>query len=144
MVWSGKTPYDHIREFENICLTCRDGNVSNETIHLTLFPFSLKDSAKRWLNALLPRSISSWLELQAKFLMNFFPLHRTQGIQKQISNFSQRANETFYGAWERFKGLSLACPHHGFPKCRTIGFFYEGLTSEFAAIFGVVVQWNVL
>ena len=125
-----ENPYTHIREFEDVCATCRDGKTSNETIHLNLFPFSLKDRAKVWLNSLPPNSITTWLDLQAEFLTKFFPLHRTQALQKQISNFAQKPNESFYQVWERFKELLRACPHHGFEMCRTIGFFYDGLTQS--------------
>ena len=111
-----------------MCNTCQDGKTDKNVIYLKLFPFSLKDKAKVWFNALPPMSISTWLELQGEFLKKFFPLHRTHGLKRQISTFSQRSNETFYQVWERFKELLLACPHHNFEKCRTIQFFYEGLT----------------
>ena len=101
---SGENPYTHIREFEDVCATCRDGRTSNETIHLNLFPFSLKDRAKVWLNSLPPNSITTWLDLQAEFLTKFFPLHRTQALQKKISNFAQKPNESFLSSLGAFQG----------------------------------------
>ena len=79
-----ENPYTHIREFEDVCTTCRDGKTSNETIHLNLFPFSLKDRAKVWLNSQPPNSITTWLDLQAEFLTKFFPLHRTQASKSKF------------------------------------------------------------
>ena len=103
---------------------------NEETVYLKLFPFSLKDKAKNWLNALPPHSIKNWLELQAEFLKKFFPLHRTQGLQRQIKNFAQLQNESFCATWERFNELLLSCPHHGFELCNVIAFFFEGLQSS--------------
>ena len=65
-------------------------------MRLKLFPFTLKDKGKVWLNSLRPRSIHSWPELQAEFLKKFFPTHRTSGLKRQISNFVAMENEKFY------------------------------------------------
>ncbi|RVW72752.1 hypothetical protein CK203_057288 [Vitis vinifera] len=58
------------------------------------------DKAKIWLNSLRPRSIRTWTDLQAEFLKKFFPTHRTNGLKRQISNFSAKENEKFYECWE--------------------------------------------
>ena len=68
---------------------------------LKLFPFSLKDKVKTWLNSLRPRSIGTWQEMQTNFLKKFFPIHRTNALKGQIMNFSQKDNETFYQFSER-------------------------------------------
>jgi hypothetical protein len=44
-----ENPYLHLREFEEVCNTYNDLNCSMNTIRLKLFPFSLKDKAKTWL-----------------------------------------------------------------------------------------------
>ena len=44
-------------------------------MRLKLFPFTLKDKAKIWLNSLSPRSIQTWTDLKAEFLKKFFPTH---------------------------------------------------------------------
>ncbi|KAL6334033.1 hypothetical protein AAG906_000088 [Vitis piasezkii] len=84
-----ENPYAHIKEFED-------------------------DKAKIWLNSLRPRSIRTWTDLQAEFLKKFFPTHRTNGLKRQISNFSAKENEKFYECWERYMEAINACPHHGF------------------------------
>ncbi|RVW57983.1 Retrovirus-related Pol polyprotein from transposon opus [Vitis vinifera] len=61
-----------------------------------------------------PRSIRTWTDLQAEFLKKFFPTHRTNGLKRQISNFSAKENEKFYECWERYMEAINACPHHGF------------------------------
>jgi hypothetical protein len=47
------------------------------TIRLKLFPFSLKDKAKTWLQNLRSGSIRAWDEMQQQFLKKFFSSHRT-------------------------------------------------------------------
>jgi len=48
-------------------------------------------------------------------------------LKRQIINFVQKENETFYQCWKRFKDLLSSCPCHGYEIWRTINFFYEGL-----------------
>ena len=91
-----ENPYQHIKEFEDVCNTFREGGASIDLMRLKLFPFTLKDKAKIWLNSLRPRSIRTWIDLQAEFLKKFFPTHRTNGLKRQISNFSAKENEKFY------------------------------------------------
>ncbi|RVW78267.1 hypothetical protein CK203_055748 [Vitis vinifera] len=97
-----ENPYVHIKEFEDVCNTFQEGGTTIELMRLKLFPFALKDKAKIWLNSLRPRSIRTWIELQADFLKKFFPTRRTNGLKRQISNFSARENEKFYECWERY------------------------------------------
>jgi len=121
-------PYLHIKEFLDICSTFRFQNFNDESIRLRMFPFSLKDKAKAWLNSLPAGSISTWDELSNKFLTKFFPMSKTNALRREISDFYQREGEQFYECWERFNDLLLKCPHHGFEKWRLIQCFYNGLT----------------
>ncbi|KAL6350686.1 hypothetical protein AAG906_028143 [Vitis piasezkii] len=51
-----ENPYNHIMEFEDVCNTFREGGASIDLMRLKLFPFTLKDKAKIWLNSLRPRT----------------------------------------------------------------------------------------
>ena len=121
-------PYMHVKDFLEICSTFRFQNFSDESVRLRLFPFSLKDKSKGWLNSLPARSITTWDELVNKFLAKFFPMSKTDNIRREISEFYQKDHEEFYECWERFKDLLLKCPHHGFEKWRLVKYFYDGLT----------------
>ncbi|RVX06567.1 hypothetical protein CK203_029501 [Vitis vinifera] len=81
-----------------------------------------------------PRSIRTWTELQADFLKKFFPTHRTNGLKRQISNFSARENEKFYECWERYMEAINACPHHGFDTWILVSYFYDGMSSSMKQI----------
>ena len=91
-----ENPYSHMREFEEVYNTFKEETVTVDLMRLKLFPFTLKDKAKIWLNSLRPRSIRNWTEMQAEFLMKFFSTHRTNNLKRQISTFSAINNEKFY------------------------------------------------
>ncbi|RVX00473.1 hypothetical protein CK203_036947 [Vitis vinifera] len=129
-----ENPYAHIKEFEEVCNTFREGEASIDLMRLKLFPFTLKDKAKIWLNSLRPRSIRNWVDLQAEFLKKFFPTHRTNGLKRQISNFSAQENEKFYECWERYMEAINACPHHGFDTWLLVSYFYDGMSSSMKQI----------
>ncbi|RVW32453.1 hypothetical protein CK203_099872 [Vitis vinifera] len=124
-----ENPYAHIKEFEDVCNTFQEGGASINLMRLKLFPFTLKDKAKIWLNSLRLRSICTWTDLQAEFLKKFFPTHRTNGLKRQISNFSAKENEKFYECWERYMEAINACPHHGFDTWLLVSYFYDGMSS---------------
>ncbi|RVW78426.1 hypothetical protein CK203_051430 [Vitis vinifera] len=125
-----ENPYAHIKEFEDVCNTFRDGGASINLMRLKLFPFTLKDKAKIWLNSLRPRSICSWTDLQVEFLKKFFPTHRTNSLKRQTSNFLAKENEKFYECWERYMEAINACPHHGFDTWLLVSYFYDGMSSS--------------
>nr|GFC71369.1 reverse transcriptase domain-containing protein [Tanacetum cinerariifolium] len=45
----------------------------------------------------------------------------------EISNFQQRFDESFHEAWDRYKDLLCACPHHGFTELHQLDTFYNAL-----------------
>ena len=106
-------PYQHLKDFEETCIIFLDNTCTEETLRLLLFPFSLQDRAKTWINNLRPRSISSWAILLAEFLKKFFPEHRIEAIYCQISQFCPNPHETIYQCWERYKEMLNSCQHHG-------------------------------
>ncbi|OMO62746.1 reverse transcriptase [Corchorus capsularis] len=108
-------PFLHITNFQEICDTVKIHNVTDEAIRLRLFPFSLRDKAKAWLNSFPPCHFKTWNELTTAFLTKYFPLERTNKLRTDITSFRQRDNETLHDAWERFKDLQRKCPHHGVP-----------------------------
>nr|GEY73767.1 reverse transcriptase domain-containing protein [Tanacetum cinerariifolium] len=69
-------------------------------------------ATRRWLEKEPPRSITTWEDLVSKFINKFFP-PRTTNLRNEISNFQQRFDESFHEAWDRYKDILRACPHHG-------------------------------
>ncbi|GJW52430.1 reverse transcriptase domain-containing protein [Tanacetum coccineum] len=80
-----------------------------------------------WLEKEPPRSIQTWDDLVAKFINQFFPPSKTTNLRNEITNFKQRFDESFSEAWDRFKDLLRACPHHGFSELHQLDTFYNAL-----------------
>ncbi|CAL2247848.1 unnamed protein product [Prunus armeniaca] len=100
---------------------------SAESIKLRLFPYTLKDQARRWLLTLPSGSISTWNQLSEKFLNKYYPASKTLNMRTQILSFAQKPNEEFHEAWERFKELNRKCPHFGITSTDQVHIFFRGL-----------------
>nr|GEV70354.1 reverse transcriptase domain-containing protein [Tanacetum cinerariifolium] len=90
----------------------------------------LQGAARIWYEKEPPNSILTWDDLVNKFVNQFFPPSKTTHLKNEISRFTQRFKETFGEAWDRFKEMLRACPHHGFSELTQIDTFYNGLTEQ--------------
>ncbi|GKE50165.1 reverse transcriptase domain-containing protein [Tanacetum coccineum] len=111
-------PHAHIRWFNKI----------TSTIKLMLFLFSIEGAARIWLEKEPPRSILTWEDLVSKFINQFFPPSKTTNLRNEITNFQQCFDESFCEAWDHFKDLLRACPHHCFTELHQLDTFYNALT----------------
>nr|GEU85185.1 DNA-directed DNA polymerase [Tanacetum cinerariifolium] len=120
----------HIRYFNKITSTLKFPNILNTSIKLMLFPFSLEGAALIWLEKEPPRLIFTWDDLVSKFINQFFSPSKTTNLRNEITNFQQCFDESFNEAWDRFKDLLRACPHHGFSELHQLDTFYNALNSK--------------
>ena len=120
--------YTHIRDFEEVCTTFKEGAFDMDLLKLKAFPLTLKDKAKIWLNSLRPRTIRNWAELQAEFLKKFFSAHKTNNLKRKIYTFATHDSERFYQCWERCLETISACPRHGFDTWMLVNHFYDGMS----------------
>ena len=113
-----ENPYTHIRDFEEVCNTFKEGMMDMDLLKLKAFTLTLKDKAKIWLNSLRPRTIRNWAELQAEFLKKFFSAPKTNNLKRQIYTFAAQDGERFTSAgrdlWKpsvhaHTMGLTLGC-----------------------------------
>ncbi|GKD28164.1 reverse transcriptase domain-containing protein [Tanacetum coccineum] len=120
-------PHDHICWFNKITSIIKYKDVPNSAIKLMLFAFSITGAARRWLEKEPPHSVLTWEDLVSKFINELFPPSRTTNLRNEISNFEQRFVESFHEAWDRYKDLLRACPHHGFTELHQLDTFYNAL-----------------
>nr|GEZ13651.1 reverse transcriptase domain-containing protein [Tanacetum cinerariifolium] len=113
-------PHTHINNFKTITLTLKFRDVPNDVIKLMMFSYSHEGNARVWYDKEPPNSILTWEDLVNKFVNQFFPPSKTTHLKNKISRFTQRFEETFREAWERFKEMLRACPHHGFTELAQI------------------------
>ena len=117
-------PLDHLDNFDRLCSLTKINGVSEESFKLRLFPFSLGDKAHLWEKTLPVKSIDTWDDCKKAFLAKFFSNSRKARLRSEISGFNQKNSESFSEAWERFKGYTTQCPHHGFKKASLLSTLY--------------------
>nr|GEV94511.1 reverse transcriptase domain-containing protein [Tanacetum cinerariifolium] len=96
------------RTMEELLQAPTEGDVPNDAIKLMLFPYSLEGAARIWYEKEPPNSILTWDDLVNKFVNQFFPPSKTTHLKNEISRFTQRFEETFGEAWDRFKKMLRA------------------------------------
>ncbi|KAK4736862.1 hypothetical protein R3W88_000559 [Solanum pinnatisectum] len=82
-------PYEHIRNFVDVCGPFSFKNISQESICLKLFSFSLMGDATKWLAELPRDSITSWDELTIIFFVRFFPPSNMKTLRDNIQGFKR-------------------------------------------------------
>ncbi|KAL4284838.1 hypothetical protein GQ457_16G009050 [Hibiscus cannabinus] len=122
-----ESPHRHLNEFHLVCSSMKPQGVSEDQIKLRAFPFSLSGLAKEWLFYLPPNSVTTWTELNNKFLDRFFPAAKASEIRRSILGIKQKHEESLHEYWERYKKLCASCPQHGLGDQTLIQYFYEGL-----------------
>ena len=123
-------PHLHLRLFVEVCDSFKLQGVSEEALRMKLFPYSLRDRARAWLNSLPPDSVTSWTNLAEQFLTKYFPPTKNAKLRNDITSFQQIDEESLHEAWERFKELLRKCPHHGIPHWIQMETFYNGLNAN--------------
>ena len=79
----------HLVMFLEICDTVKMNGVTEDTIRLRLFPFSLRDKARGWLQSLQLGRITSWQDMAEKFLLNSFHLQKQPNSGVRLVNSSK-------------------------------------------------------
>ncbi|KAK8980505.1 hypothetical protein V6N11_081972 [Hibiscus sabdariffa] len=88
----------HHKSFLEIYNSFKIHEVSNDVLKLKLFPYSLRDKAKEWLNNLPPGSFQSWTELYQSFLVKFSYNNMTDTLRNEITSFRQEDDEAMHEA----------------------------------------------
>ncbi|KAL4367044.1 hypothetical protein GQ457_05G022450 [Hibiscus cannabinus] len=129
----GGTPIEnarqHVKSFLEICNSFKIHGVSNDVLKLKLFPYSLRDKAKTWLNNLQPGSLQSWTQLCRCFLAKFSYTNMTDHLRNQIISFRQEDDEAMHEAWECYRDLFRCCPMHGLPEWTQVSIFYNSVNT---------------
>ncbi|GKC15056.1 reverse transcriptase domain-containing protein [Tanacetum coccineum] len=102
--------------------------VTDDALHLYLFPHSLTHHATTWFDRLPRNSITTFEQMAKMFLGKYFPPSMVTKLRNEITNFRQRPDESLFEAWERYKLSIDRCPNHNMLPVTQIDTFYNGLT----------------
>ena len=65
-------PHAHMNNFDDLCATMGFSEADEEAACVILFPLSLIGEAKEWLKSQSNHSLTSWRDVEEKFLTRFF------------------------------------------------------------------------
>ena len=80
-------PHLHLRQFLEVCNNFKLPRVTKDAFRLRLFPYSLKDKAKSWLNSIESISVTNWNSMAEKFLTKYFPPIKNARMRNDITSF---------------------------------------------------------
>nr|GEU61383.1 hypothetical protein [Tanacetum cinerariifolium] len=118
---------EHIKKVLEIVDLFHIPNITIDQVMLRAFPMSLTGAASYWLKNKPSGSITTWEDLEIKFLSKYCPPACTTKKLEEINNFQQELDENLYQAWERFKELLMKCPQHYLTEMQEVVLFYNGL-----------------
>ncbi|KAF6171370.1 hypothetical protein GIB67_009511 [Kingdonia uniflora] len=79
-----ENPYNHLRNFRDHMLLLSFERITEDSLKLRVFPFSLLGNARDWLYTLEEISVNTFEQLVKKFLKKYFPNHRTAKIRQSL------------------------------------------------------------
>ncbi|GJS34525.1 zinc knuckle CX2CX4HX4C containing protein [Tanacetum coccineum] len=75
--------------------------VTHDAVMLRVFPITLTEAAKRWVDKITPGTVNTWDLLKKAFIQRYCPPSKTAKQLEEFRNFKQEGDETLYQAWER-------------------------------------------
>nr|GEU84731.1 reverse transcriptase domain-containing protein [Tanacetum cinerariifolium] len=118
----------HLDKFLHVTQSIKVNGITDDSLRLYLFPYSLTHHATAWLDHLPRNSINTFEQMAKMFLGKYFPPSMVTKLRNEITNFRQRPVESLFKAWERYKLSIHRCPNHNMLPITQIDTFYNGLT----------------
>nr|GEY16548.1 reverse transcriptase domain-containing protein [Tanacetum cinerariifolium] len=124
----GDDPNKHLDKFLHVTQSIKVNRVTDDALHLYLFPHSLTHHAITQFDRLPRNSINTFEQMAKMFHGKYFPPSIVTKLRNEITNFRQRPDESLFEAWERYKLSIDRCPNHNMFPITQIDTFYNGLT----------------
>nr|GEV36016.1 reverse transcriptase domain-containing protein [Tanacetum cinerariifolium] len=102
----------HLDKFLHVTYSIKVNGVTNDALHLYLFPHSLTHHATAWFNRLPRNSIITFEQMTKMFLGQYFLPFMVTKLRNEITNFRQHLDESLFDAWERYKLSIDRCPNN--------------------------------
>nr|GEX94805.1 reverse transcriptase domain-containing protein [Tanacetum cinerariifolium] len=91
----------HLDKFLHVTQSIKVNGVTDDALHLYLFPHSLTHHATAWFDRLPRNSINTFEQMAKMFLGKYFPPSTVTKLRNEITHFRQRLDESLFEAWER-------------------------------------------
>nr|GEW46745.1 reverse transcriptase domain-containing protein [Tanacetum cinerariifolium] len=95
----------HLDKFLHVTQSIKVNGVTDDALHLYLFPYSLTRHATTWFDSLPRNSINTFEQMAKMFLGKYFPPSMVTKLRNEITNFRQRPDESLCEAWEQIVAL---------------------------------------
>nr|GEV50403.1 reverse transcriptase domain-containing protein [Tanacetum cinerariifolium] len=118
----------HLDKFLHVTKSMKVNGVSDDALHLYLFPYSLQHRAVEWFDRLPSNSITTFNQMSKIFLEKYFPPSMVTKLRNAITNFCQEPDESLFKAWEHYKLSIDSFPNHNMLPVTQIDTFYNVLT----------------
>nr|GFA00835.1 reverse transcriptase domain-containing protein [Tanacetum cinerariifolium]GFA00842.1 reverse transcriptase domain-containing protein [Tanacetum cinerariifolium] len=118
----------HLDKFLHVTQSIKVNGVTDDALHLYLFPHSLTHHSIAWFDRLPRNSINTFKQMAKMFLEKYFPPSMVTKLRNEITNFCQLPDESLFEACERYKLSINRCPNHNMLPVTQIDTFYNGLT----------------
>nr|GEW66317.1 reverse transcriptase domain-containing protein [Tanacetum cinerariifolium] len=125
---SGDDANKHLDKILHVTQSIKVNGVSDEALHLYLFPHSLTHHATAWFDRLPRNSITTFEQMAKMFLRKYFPPSMVTKLRNEITNFRQHPDESLFEAWEQYTLSIDRFPNHNMLPVTQIDTFYSGLT----------------
>nr|GEV10601.1 hypothetical protein [Tanacetum cinerariifolium] len=90
----------HLEKFLTVTHSMNQNEVTDDALHLYLFPYYLTHHATAWFDRLPKNSIHTFREMALKFLSKYFPPSMVRKLRNDISNFRQLPDESLFEVWQ--------------------------------------------
>nr|GEY83321.1 reverse transcriptase domain-containing protein [Tanacetum cinerariifolium] len=91
---SGDDANKHLDKFLHVTQSIKVNGVTDDALHLYLFPHSLTHHSTAWFDRLPKNSINTFEQLAKMFLGKYFPPSMVTKLRNEITNFRQRPDES--------------------------------------------------
>nr|GEU38132.1 reverse transcriptase domain-containing protein [Tanacetum cinerariifolium] len=125
---SGDDANKHLDKFLHVTHSIKVNGVTDDALHLYLFPYSLTHHVTIWFDRLPRISINTFEQMAKMFHGKYFPPSMVTKLRNKITNFHQRLDESVFEAWERYKLSIDRFPNYNMLSLTQIDTFYNELT----------------